>query len=124
MSDKKRKKDESGAPSVIAKGCTIKGSVLKVSHLLVEGVLDGDVVDGGHLVVGRSGVINGSVSARTIINFGSISGDVFASASFSVKSTGVHNGKIISPRLAVEKGGVCSGRVVTAIPAGPNNDNV
>lgn len=102
---------EKTPPTFIGRGCTIKGSIIQVVSLHIEGLIEGDILDGSSLVIGKTGVVNGNIRADKIVNFGTINGDVTASESFSIRKSGKHKGQINARVLSVEKGAVCCGKV-------------
>ncbi len=99
-------------PTLIAKDCVVRGTILQADAIRLEGTLDGDIVEAGSLVVGESGTLNGNVQARTVIIFGQVNGDVSATDFLEIKHSGSISGRLSTRTLSVERGAMYSGRIV------------
>lgn len=92
----------------IGAGVTVKGEFSVPDLLVVDGVVEGDVTARG-VVVGRSGVIRGHVTAEEADVSGSISDHVEISELLTVRSTGRVEGRVIYREMELEKGAVVTG---------------
>lgn len=95
-----------GNPSknVLNSDVEIKGNVKFSGELTLEGKLEGEINSDGTLNVGETGVVNGNVSAGTVVVRGKINGNVVAREKIDIKSKAEVFGDIRSSKLAIEEG--------------------
>ncbi len=63
--------------SYISSTVRIVGKFICNGVLRIDGTLEGDVEGEGHLIVGKSGHVQGTVKMRSVTNLGTIEGDLF-----------------------------------------------
>lgn len=83
---------------------TIRGEVQCSGRLVVEGELQG-IFSGNHLLITKSGELQGKISADSIECSGRIIGNV-TTRSLDLKSSGSHSGTVETSELRVELGAV------------------
>jgi cytoskeletal protein CcmA (bactofilin family) len=95
-----------GNPSknVLNSDVEIKGNVKFAGELTLEGKLEGEITSDGTLNVGETGIVNGNVSAGTVVVRGKINGNVTAREKIDIKSKAEVFGDIRSAKLAIEEG--------------------
>ncbi|RZF59381.1 bactofilin family protein [Sphingobacterium corticibacterium] len=108
---KGKKTDSRTTPTLIDRHCLIKGNISQTSAIRIEGVLEGDILEVGNLVIGESGTVNGNVHAKTITIFGQINGDVVATESVEIKNSGKVTGKVNTISLTIERGATYDGSI-------------
>lgn len=69
----RRSGSSSGGASVIAAGATLTGTVRGAGHLVIEGVLDGDL-SAGTVLVAPGGLVRGEISADLLHVAGTVRG--------------------------------------------------
>jgi len=104
-------KKSSSTPTLISKGCNVLGSIESDVFVRIDGNIKGDVFIGEGLIVGENGLIDGNVSTREIVVYGTVNGIVRAD-SIDIKSTGKIIGELYTNSLQVEKGAVYIGKVI------------
>ncbi len=82
---------------------TIKGS------LKVDGRLDGSIVDGKMVTVGKTGKIKGDVSCEQAIVLGEIKGNINALENIEVMSGSRVEGDLKAPKITLEEGSFFNG---------------
>jgi cytoskeletal protein CcmA (bactofilin family) len=90
----------------------IKGRISAEEDLQIDGKVEGPVSVRGHrLTVGRSGQLNAEVSARELVVFGKVSGNVNATDRVEIKKDGAVVGDIQTARISIEDGAIFKGRI-------------
>jgi cytoskeletal protein CcmA (bactofilin family) len=90
----------------IMAGTKITGDIESNENIRIAGVLNGNLTTTGKLVVGKDGVIKGSISCANCDIEGSIEGKIMVDNLLMLKSTANINGEVITNQLAIEAGAV------------------
>jgi len=86
-----------GSPDSCGPGCD--------RWIAVEGQVDGKIELRDHvLTVGANGRIKAQVSAKAIVVFGQVTGNLTASEKVDIKENGSVDGDIVAPRVAIADG--------------------
>lgn len=107
----------SGAPLAaesarIGPGLTIEGEIHGDEDLILDGQVRGSVSLGRHqLLIGEAGSAHADISARKIVVFGEVIGDIQASEIVELRRTAKVKGNIRTASLCIEEGAVLEGRV-------------
>jgi len=96
--------------NVLNSDVEIKGNLKFTGELLFEGKLEGEVNAEGVLQLGEGGVINGNVTANTVVVRGKLTGNVVAKEKIEIKSKAELFGDIKAAKLAIEEGVTFVGR--------------
>ncbi|MBU3890469.1 polymer-forming cytoskeletal protein [Methylosinus sp. KRF6] len=111
----------------IGEGVSLTGSVKAQDTIVVDGAIDGEI-SCSQLIVGPSGVVNGTISVSDADIYGRIGTDITIKQLLIVRSTGRVEGKWIYGEIEVEKGGVLFGTAESTEirserkPAGPKDE--
>lgn len=90
----------------------IKGRITADEDLQIDGKVEGPVSVRGHrLTVGRSGQVNAEVSARELVVFGKVTGNINANDRVEIKKDGAVIGDIQTTRISIEDGAIFKGRI-------------
>lgn len=92
--------------TVIGRGSVSEGRFRIETGVRVDGVLKGELVSSGTLIVGESGVIEADVKVREALISGRIVGDLVAEEKVHLQSQATFIGKIRTRVLVVEEGAV------------------
>ena len=90
--------------NVLGPDVEIKGNIKFAGELSFDGKLDGEIHTDGTLHLGDSAVINGNISAQTVIVRGKINGNITAKEKIEIKGKTELFGDIRAAKLAVEEG--------------------
>ncbi|TYB74221.1 polymer-forming cytoskeletal protein [Bizionia gelidisalsuginis] len=106
FSDNKKNKNDNHASiqNIIAKGTTVVGDFTSEGDLRVDGVIEGNVKTPGKVVVGKSGVVTGTLECSNAYFEGTFSGQLKLSETLSLKATAVIQGEVITQKLAIDPG--------------------
>ena len=107
FSDKKEKKkaiEPSAAQNRINEGTKLKGDISSTGFFRIDGTVEGNVKTPSKVVLGKLGVIVGTLSCESADIEGKFEGNLQVSGTLTLRSTAVINGDVIVGKLAVEPG--------------------
>jgi len=104
--------------TLIAASLRLKGTLQGPEGVMVKGTLDGDIlIDGsgehgtGTVVVFEGAVVNGMISGRRVIVFGTVNGPIISRTILTLAETGVVNGDVYYNRMINSDGGTIEGQL-------------
>ena len=97
--------------SIIGAGMTLVGDTDTDGSLRVEGTIRGNVRAGKSVVVGKDGLVDGSVFTQDAVIAGRVSGGIHAESRLELQATSEVSGEIVAPRMQVEEGAQVQGQV-------------
>lgn len=107
----------SGEASTISAGLRIKGDITGTSDLTVEGETQGKIrITTGRVTVGASGKVTADIDAREIVIHGRVQGNLKATESVRLGSSGHVEGSILTPRIGIDDGARLRGNVEMVRP--------
>ena len=90
----------------IAKGSSITGDIVSDGDFRIEGTINGNVKTPGKVVLGRTGIIKGTLTSANADIEGKFSGKLILSDTLTLKSTAHVEGEVEVGKLAVEPGAI------------------
>ena len=99
------------APTTIASGSKVKGSITGSTPLQVEGEVDGRIRSDGIVTVAKSGLVKGEVHADTIQVSGKLVGNVTGKSRVEVLAGGSLVGDVSAPAFVIIEGAFYKGQV-------------
>jgi cytoskeletal protein CcmA (bactofilin family) len=90
--------------SMIAQGCKFEGKVTVRGTFRVEGEFKGDIETPENFIVGKSGVVHGTVKVKNAIIGGQVFGNISAENKIELQSGSHLEGDIKTKRLAIDEG--------------------
>ena len=90
---------------------TINGDSETDGSLRIEGTIRGSVRAGKSVVVGRDGLVDGSIYTQDAVISGRVSGGIHAVSRLELLATSEVSGEIEAPRMQVEEGAKVHGQV-------------
>jgi cytoskeletal protein CcmA (bactofilin family) len=113
---------DSRQTSILAQGCRFEGKVTANGTLRIEGEFKGDIGVPENLVIGKSGVVHGTINAKNAIIGGQLFGNITAESKIELQSGSHVEGDIKTKRLVIDEGvffeGNCSMGGPRKVPAG------
>lgn len=100
---------QSNSINQVSAGTTIKGDVNSDGDLRFDGILTGNLVTKGKVVIGATGSVTGEIICANAVIEGTVEGKITASEMLSLKATAVIKGDISINKLAIEPGCKFSG---------------
>ncbi|WP_310993484.1 bactofilin family protein [Aequorivita marina] len=107
FSDKKGKRataEPSTTQNRINEGTNLKGDVSSTGYFRIDGTIEGNVKTPSKVVLGKTGVIIGTLSCEDADIEGRFEGDLEVSGTLSLRATAVIKGDVVVGKLAVEPG--------------------
>jgi cytoskeletal protein CcmA (bactofilin family) len=92
------------AKNVLNSDVEIKGNVKFSGELAFDGKLDGEIHTDGTLVLGDGAVVNGNISAQSVVVRGKVNGNISAKDKIDLKSRAELFGDIRATKLVIEEG--------------------
>lgn len=108
FSDKKTKEPEvqNTGQNRINDGTILKGDVTSNGYFRIDGVIEGNVKTPSKVVIGKTGVIIGTLSCKNADIEGKVKGVIDVSDTLTLKSTANIEGEVVIGKLAVEPGAI------------------
>ncbi len=103
---------EEKVTTIIADDLEIQGTMKFKNSLMIKGVLEGEIISEGLLIVGPTARVAAKITTKNLISHGEIQGDVTASDRVVLKSTSSHNGNITTPNIVIESGSIFNGSCI------------
>lgn len=97
----------------VSKGSKVRGTICSHSDMRVDGTHDGNILCEGRLIIGESAVVTGIIAAISCDIFGSVTGELYAKDTFSLKATSKFTGPVKTSKIAIEMGAEFSGTCST-----------
>ena len=104
--------DNGTAVNLISQGTEITGDVKSSGDIRIDGVLNGNLITKGKVVIGPTGRIKGEVECKNSEVSGLIDGKITVSQLLNLKASSKINGTIITNKLSIEPGAVFTGNCV------------
>jgi cytoskeletal protein CcmA (bactofilin family) len=106
-------KEVSSAPvtvySILASGTKIKGDISSDTDLRLDGIMEGNIVSEGKVILGPASSILGNITCSNAEISGTVKGNIVAPEQLSLKATSRINGSITTSTLIIESGAVLNG---------------
>jgi len=106
---KKNKIDPNMTDTLIGEGTRFEGKIKSDAGIRIEGHLTGDIECAGDVTIGEKGVANSNIRARHVVLAGQVYGNITASGTLTIKSTGRLLGNLTAQELSIEAGGFFQG---------------
>jgi len=90
--------------TLLAKGVVIKGEIRVDGTVRIDGRLEGEIHTKGTVVIGEDGMVQGTVTAGTLINSGKVKATVTATERIQLLKTGMLIGEVHTPNFVMEDG--------------------
>jgi len=104
FTEKRTKQIEQPERNVIGKATVIIGDISSDGDFRIDGTVEGNVKTKGKLIIGKEGVIIGTVDCANADIEGNISGKLTCSGTLSLKASAIIEGEVFLDKLAVEPG--------------------
>jgi len=90
--------------NVLNSDVEIKGNIKFAGELTFDGKLDGEIHTDGVLTLGDSAVINGHITAQSVVVRGKVTGNINAKEKIDIKAKAELFGDIRATKLVIEEG--------------------
>jgi cytoskeletal protein CcmA (bactofilin family) len=104
--------------TVIGKSVIIRGGLSGNEDLFIDGDVEGTVtLPESRLTIGPNARVKADVSAREVVIFGHLTGNVQATGRVDLRQSAFVSGDILAGRLSIEESAVLTGRVELKVNA-------
>jgi cytoskeletal protein CcmA (bactofilin family) len=90
--------------NIISNGTKIVGDLISEGDLRIDGTIEGNLKTPGKVVVGKSGVVKGTLNGTDAHFEGKFSGKLSLSGTLTLKSSAHIEGEVVIGKLEVEPG--------------------
>ena len=88
----------------INEGTKLKGDIISKGFFRIDGMIDGNVNTPSKVVIGKTGVVNGTLTCENADIEGKFEGTLDVSGTLTLRSTAHIDGEVVVGKLAVEPG--------------------
>jgi cytoskeletal protein CcmA (bactofilin family) len=104
-------------PATIGKSLQIKGEVTGSESLYIDGNVEGAINSPDNRVtVSRDAQVSANITAREVVVFGKVSGNIYASDHVDIRSEGWLTGDVTAQRISVGDGAFFKGGIDISKP--------
>ena len=100
-----------GVISIIGADMTMEGDSETDGSIRIEGTLRGDVRAGKSVLIGKNGLLEGSIYTQDAVIAGRVLGSVYAESYLELEATSEISGEIKARRMRVEEGSALHSQV-------------
>lgn len=104
FNEKKDMTNQSGERNIIAKNTSLVGDISSDGDFRVDGKIEGTIKTSGRVVIGKDGIVTGTIDCTNADIEGSFSGKLLVDQVLSLKSTANISGDVTLGKLSVEPG--------------------
>ncbi len=125
FSDKKEKKknlEPSVAQNRINEGTKLKGDISSTGFFRIDGTVEGNVKTPSKVVLGKLGIIVGTLICDSADIEGRFEGNLQVSGILTLRSTAVVDGEVVVGKLAIEPGAILNASCVMQDGTAKTND--
>ena len=97
--------------SIVGTGMTVEGDCETDGSLRIDGTIRGNVRAGESVVIGKDGLVEGSIYTQDAVIAGRVLGAVYAESHLELQATSQISGEIQARRMHVEDGAALQGQV-------------
>jgi len=101
--------DNGTAVNLISQGTEITGDVKSTGDVRIDGVLNGNMVTKGKVVVGPTGRVKGEIECKNSEVSGLVEGKLTVTQLLILKASSKINGTIVTDKLSIEPGALFTG---------------
>jgi cytoskeletal protein CcmA (bactofilin family) len=110
--EKKKLMKPAEGSTVIGKSVVIRGELSGSEDLYIDGDVEGTVtLPESRLTIGPNARVRADISAREVVIFGHLTGNVQATGRVDLRQSAFVSGDILAGRLSIEESAVLTGRV-------------
>ncbi|MDH4068806.1 MAG: polymer-forming cytoskeletal protein [Ignavibacteria bacterium] len=99
-----------GEISLVGKGSKVEGSISTDGGIRIDGTVVGEIKAKSTAAVGEGGVVEGSLTAKSISVAGKVQGNLTATEKLTLEARSIVSGDIRAARLIVDEGAVFDGK--------------
>jgi cytoskeletal protein CcmA (bactofilin family) len=115
----------SADPATIGKSLQIKGEVIGSESLYIDGNVEGAIsLPSNRVTISRDAKVSANITAREVIVFGKVVGNIHASDRVDIRSEGSLTGDVTAQRISIGDGAFFKGGIDICKPGQEKNGMV
>lgn len=95
--------------NVFANGTKIVGNIKSDGDIRVDGEIEGEIITSGRVVLGKSSVVNGTITSPNAEILGKFTGKLIIADTLSIRETANVEGEITTQKLAIDVNAMFNG---------------
>lgn len=95
--------------TIFSESCTINGTVTEKNSLRIDGNIIGNVESEGMVTIGKSGKVQGNITAQVVHLSGTVEGNIQTHSSLRITSSGKLVGDVQTETFIIDEKGVFDG---------------
>jgi cytoskeletal protein CcmA (bactofilin family) len=103
--------------TLLAKGVVLKGEIHVEGTVRIDGRLDGDIETKGQVIIGEDGLVQGTITAGSVVSSGRIKAKVMANERVHLMKTATLIGEVLTPVFLMEEGAKLQGTTDMGVTA-------
>ena len=112
-------------PATIGKSLQIKGEVIGSESLYIDGNVEGAInLPHNRVTVSRDARVSANITAREVVVFGKVSGNIYASDRVDIRSEGSVTGDVTAQRITIGEGAFFQGGMDINKPGQQEEDRI
>jgi cytoskeletal protein CcmA (bactofilin family) len=101
----------------IGKSLQIKGEVIGSESLYIDGNVEGAINSPeSRVTISREAQVSANITAREVVVFGKVRGNIYASDRVDIRSEGSLTGDVTAQRISIGEGAFCKGGIDISKP--------
>jgi cytoskeletal protein CcmA (bactofilin family) len=112
-------------PATIGRSLQIKGEVIGSESLYIDGKVEGAItLPDNRVTVSRDARVSANITAREVVVFGKVSGNIYASDRVDIRSEGSVTGDVTAQRITIGEGAFFQGGMDINKPGQQEEDRI
>lgn len=95
--------------TMIGANTVIRGAVIAEETLRIDGAVQGEAISKGAVIIGTDGVVEGDVTAESILVAGKVKGNIYVRERTEITAAGSVEGDITTKSLVIDEGAAFKG---------------
>ena len=95
--------------TMIGANTVIRGAIMAEETLRIDGAVQGEAISKGAVIIGTDGVVEGDVTAESILVAGKVKGNIYVREKTEITSAGSVEGDITTKSLVIDEGAAFKG---------------
>ena len=102
--------EPSSSKNVLANDVEIHGTLKFENELIFDGKLDGEILSGGVLTLGKNAQVKGEIKTKAVTVHGTVNGNITVTERCELKASSQLNGDLKAMRIVIEEGATFIGK--------------
>jgi len=95
--------------NVFADGTKIVGNITSDGDIRVDGEIEGEIITSGRVVLGKSSIVNGTITCPNAEILGEFNGQLIIAETLSIRDTAKVTGEVTTSKLAIDVNALFNG---------------